>query len=89
MVQQEGHWHTPRVRHMPVPPATTSNMEPFHTMPTEQEDVHLATWKREDTIPQQARWGPATPPADGVRRLMRQPEIKGAVLRGAVPVELH
>ena len=30
-----------------------------------------------------------TPPANEVQRLMRKPEIKGAVLRTAVPLELY
>ena len=38
---------------------------------------------------QHAGWHPATPPANEVRRLMRQPEISEAVLRGAVPLQLY
>ena len=38
---------------------------------------------------QHAGWGPIMPPANEVRRLMRQPEIKEAVLRGAVPLQLY
>ena len=44
-------------------------------------------WKPEDKITQHAGWGPATPPAKEVRRLMRKREINGAVLRGAAPLE--
>ena len=33
--------------------------------------------------------GPGHGPANEVRRLMRQPEIKEAVLRGAVPLQLY
>ena len=54
-----------------------------------QEDNHLATWTPVDTITQHAGWGPAAPPANEVRRLVRQPEIKEAVLRGAVPLQLY
>ena len=50
---------------------------------------HLATWTPEDTIAQHAGWGPTAPPTNEVRRLMRQPEIKEAVLRGAVPLQLY
>ena len=52
-------------------------------------DNHLATWAPENTITQRAGWGLATPPANEVRRLMRQPEIKEAVRRGAVPLKLY
>ena len=61
----------------------------FTQCPLAQEDVHLATWKPEDTIAQHARQGPATPPANKVQRRMRQPEIKEAMLRGAVPLQLY
>ena len=54
-----------------------------------QSGVHLATCKPEDTITQHAGWGPATPPANEVRRLMQKPEIKEAVLRAAAPLELY
>ena len=54
-----------------------------------QEGVHLATWKPEGTMAQHAAWGPGTPLPNEVQRLMRQPEIKGAVLRGAVPLGLY
>ena len=47
------------------------------------------TWMPEDTIGQHAGSGPATLPANEVRRLMRQPEIEEAVLRGAVPLQLY
>ena len=50
---------------------------------------HLATWALEDTIVQHAGWSPTAPPENEVRRLMRQPEIKEAVLRGAVPLQLY
>ena len=54
-----------------------------------QGSNHLDTWTPEDTIAQHAGWGPATPPANEVRRLMRPPEIKEAVLRGVVPRQLY
>ena len=57
--------------------------------PLAQGGNHLATRTAEDTIAQHAGWGPAAPPANEVRRLMRQPEIKEAVLRGAVPLQLY
>ena len=38
---------------------------------------------------QHAGWGKATPPANEVRGLMQKPEIKEAVLLGAMPPELH
>ena len=38
---------------------------------------------------QHTGWGPTEPPANEVLRLMRQPEIKEAVLRGAVPLRLY
>ena len=57
--------------------------------PFAQGGNHLATWTPEDTIAQHAGWGPATPPANKFRRLMRQPEIEQAVLRGAVPLHLY
>ena len=63
--------------------------EHFKRCPLAQGDNHLATWAPENTITQHAGWGPATPPANEVRRLMRQPEIKEAVLRGAVPLQLY
>ena len=63
--------------------------EHFKRCPLAQGDNHLATWAPENTITQHAGWGPATSPADEVRRLMRQPEIKEAVLRGAVPLQLY
>ena len=49
--------------------------EHFKCCPLAQGDNHLATWTPEDTIAQHAGWGPATPPANEVRRLMRQPEM--------------
>ena len=63
--------------------------EHFKRCPLAQGDNHLATWAPENTITQHAGWGPATPPANEVRRLMRQPEIKEAVLRGAVRLQLY
>ena len=62
--------------------------EHFKRCPLAQRGNHLATWTPEDTIAQHPGWGPTTPPANEVRRLMRQPEIKEAVLRGAVPLQL-
>ena len=43
----------------------------------------------EDTIAQHAGWGAATPPANEVQRSLRQPEIREAVLRRAVPLQLY
>ena len=63
--------------------------EHFKHCPLAQGENHLATWTPENTIAQHTGWGPATPAADEVRRLMRQPEIKQAVLRGAVPPQLY
>ena len=63
--------------------------EHFKHCPLAQGENHLATWTPENTIAQQAGWGLATPPANEVRRLMRQPEIRQAVLRGAVPLQLY
>ena len=65
-----------------MPPTTAGKVGPFHTVP-------LATWKQENTSAQHASRGPATAPANKVRRLMRQPEIKEAVLRCAVPLQLY
>ena len=61
----------------------------FTKCPLAHDEVHLATWKQEDTITQHARWGPANPPANGVRCLMQTPEIREAVLPGAVPLAIH
>ena len=61
----------------------------FKQCPLAQGGNHLATWTPEDTITQHARWGPTAPPTNKVWRLMRQPEIKEAVLRGAVPLPLY
>ena len=47
--------------------------EHFKQCPLAQGSNHLATWTPEDTIAQHVGWGPATPPANEVRRLMRQP----------------
>ena len=63
--------------------------EHFKRCPLAQGDNHLAKCALENTITQHAGWGPATPPANEVRCLMRQPEIKEAVLRGAVPLQLY
>ena len=63
--------------------------EHFKQCPLAQGGNHLATWTPEDTIAQHAGWGPATPPANEVRCLMRQPEIREAVLRGAVRLKLY
>ena len=63
--------------------------EHFKHCPLAQGGNHLATWTLENTIAQHAGWGPATPPVNEVWRLMRQPEIKEAVLRGAVPLQLY
>ena len=63
--------------------------EHFKKCPFAQRGKQLATWTPEDTIAQHAGWGPATPPANEVRRLMRQPEIKEVVLRGVVPLQLY
>ena len=63
--------------------------EHFKQCPLAQGGNHLATWTPEDTTAQHAGWGPAMPLANEVRRLMRQPEIKEALLRGAVPIELY
>ena len=63
--------------------------EHFKRCPLAQGDNHLATWAQENSITQHAGWGPATPATNEVRRLMREPEIKEAVLRGAVPLQLY
>ena len=63
--------------------------EHFKQCPLPQGGNHLATWTAEDTITQHTGWVPATPPANEVWRLMRQPEIREAVLRGAVPLQLY
>ena len=60
--------------------------EHFKLCPLAQGGNQLATWKPEDTIAQHAGWGTTAPPANEVWRLMRQQEIKEAVLRGAVPL---
>ena len=61
----------------------------FKHCPLAQGGNHLATWTPGDTIAQHAACGPAAQPANDVLRLMRQPKIKEAVLRGAVPVQLY
>ena len=43
----------------------------FKRCPLAQGDNQLATWTPENTIAQHAGWGPAMPPANEVRRLMR------------------
>ena len=63
--------------------------ENFKRCPLTQGGNHLATWTPEDTRAQHAGSGPATPLANEVRRLMRQPEIKEAVLMGGVPLRLY
>ena len=63
--------------------------EHFKRCPLAPGGNHLATWTPEETIAQHAGWGSATPPANEVGRLMRQPEIKEAVLRGAVQLQLY
>ena len=63
--------------------------EHFKQCQLAQGGNHLGTWKPEDTIVQHTGWGPTAPPANEVRCLMRQPEIKEAVLRGAVPLQLY
>ena len=68
---------------------TSETWDYFTRCPLAQDRGHLATWKPEDTIPQHAGYDPSTPPANEVRRLMRKPKIKEAVLRGAVPLELY
>ena len=50
--------------------------EHFIHCPLAQGGNHLAMWTPEDTIAQHAGWGPAAPPANEVRRLMRHPEMK-------------
>ena len=63
--------------------------EHFKQCPLSKGGNHLAMWKPEDTIAQHAGWGRTAPPANEVRRLMRQPEIKEMVLKGAVPLQLY
>ena len=63
--------------------------EHFKQCPLTQGGNHLARWTPEDTMAQHAGWGPTAPPTNEVRRLMQQLEIKEAVLRGAVPLELY
>ena len=57
--------------------------------PVALEGVHLATWRPEGTITQNAGWGPAPPPANEVQRLMQQLKIKEAVLRQTVPLKFY
>ena len=63
--------------------------EQFKYCPLAQGGNHLDTRTPENTEAQHADSGPATPPANEVRRPMRQPEIKEAVLRGAVPLQRY
>ena len=70
--------------HLPQP----ETWEHFKQCPLAQGHNHLVAWKPEDTIARHAGWGPTAPLANEVRPLMRQPEIKEAVLRGAVPLQL-
>ena len=63
--------------------------EHFKQCPLAQGGNRQATMTPEDTIAQHAGRGPTAPPTNEVRRLMRQPEIKEAVLRGAVPLQLY
>ena len=63
--------------------------EHFKHCPLAQGEDQLARWTPENTSAQHTRWGPATPPANEVRHLMRQPEIKEVVLRGAVRLKLY
>ena len=55
--------------------------EHFKQCPLAKGGNHLARWTPEDTIAQHAGSGPTAPSTNEVRRLMRQPEIKEAVLR--------
>ena len=80
-------WYARRV--IDIPPEYTicpchlqqpETWEHFKQCPLAQGGNHLARWTPEDTIAQQAGWGPVTPPANEVQRLMRQLEIKEAVL---------
>ena len=64
-------------------------LEHFKHCPLAQVENHLATWTPENTLAQHAGWGPATPTANEVRHLMRQPEIREAVRRGAVRLQLY
>ena len=65
---------------------TPGTWDHFTKCPLARDGVHVATWKPGDTITPHAGWGPATSPANKVRRLMQKPEIKEAVLRGAAPL---
>ena len=96
LLDRVAHWYGRRG--IDIPPEYTicpchlqqpETWEHFKQCPLAKGGNHLAKWTPEDTIAQHARWGPATPPANEVRRLMRQPEIKEAVLRGAVPLQLY
>ena len=49
----------------------------------------MAMWTPEDTIAQHTGRGPVAPPPNEVWRLMRQPKIKEAVLRGALQLQLY
>ena len=96
LLDRMAHWYT-RLG-IDIPPEYTicpchlqqpETWEHFEQCPLAQGGSHLATWTPEDTIAQRAGWDPVTPPANEVRCLMRQPEIKEAVLRGAVPLQLY
>ena len=85
-------------RGMDIPPEYTicschlqqpQTWKDFKQCPLAQGGNQLATWTPEDTIAQHAGWGPTAPQTNEVPRLMRQPEIKEAVLRGAVPLQLY
>ena len=74
---------------MHLPPPTATDVEHFKQCPLAQRSNHLATWKPEDNIAQHTMCGPTALPANEVLRLMQQPQIKEAVLRGAVPLQLY
>ena len=85
-------------RGIDIPPGNTicpchlqqpETWEHFKHCPLAQGNNNLAMWTPKGTIAQHAGWNPAAPQRNGVRRLMRQPEIKEAVLRGAVPPQLY
>ena len=49
---------------------TPETCDDFTRCPLARDGVHLTIWKPEDGIVQHAGWGPTTPPASEVRRLM-------------------
>ena len=63
--------------------------EHFKQCPLAQGGAHLATWTPEDAIAQHTGRGRTAPPKNEVQRLMRQPEINEAVLRGVVPLQFY